>query len=315
VERAALGSQIPFGTNNNTVDIFSSDRQPGPDDGHRTPFFAAVSPGFFDALHYRLLSGRDFTRRDDANSPHVTIINEVLAQQLWPGADPLGKRMRIREGGPTATVIGVVAKAKYIFLNEAYREFLYLPLSQEATRQTTIFVRTRTEPSATATALRTTIAQLDPEVVPFAMRTMPDHLRDGIAFFFVRIGATLAGAIGVLGLLQTLVGLYGVLSYAVAQRSREFGIRMALGAQANHVVQAVLREGSILVAAGLAFGLLLAFSLTRLMSGMLIGISPTDAVSFVGSAALLAALALVSSYIPARRASRLVPTSALRADG
>jgi putative ABC transport system permease protein len=315
VERVALGNHIPFGGNNNTVDVFVDDRPPGADDGHYTPWFGRVSPGYFETLGFRMRSGRDFVRGDVAGAPPVAIINEALGETLWPGQDPLGKRLRLREDGPEATVVGVIANAKYLFLNEAPRPFLYIPVAQEMTRATTLFLRTSADPSSIASAVRTTFRQIDEEVVPFNMRSMPDHLRDGLAYFFVRIGATLAGAIGVLGLLQTLVGLYGVLSYAVVQRSREFGIRMALGAQAAHVVRSVMREGSILVSAGLVVGLVLAYSLTRLMGGLLIGISPSDVVAYAGSAALLVILALVSSYIPARRASRLVPTSALRSDG
>ena len=315
IEGAALGTRIPFGSSNDIVDVFGEDRQARADDGHRTPFFAAISPGFLGLLKYRLRSGREFEPRDDANAPRVAIVNEALAGQLWPGEDALGKQMRLRQDGPMATVVGVAVNAKYIFLNEAPREFVYLPLAQETSRAVTIFVRTRAEPSATASALRSTISGMDVEVVPFGMSTLADHLRNGIAYFFVRIAATLAGAIGVLGLLQTLVGLYGVLSYAVAQRSREIGIRMALGAQAADVVRSVLRDGSILIAGGLFAGLLLAFSLTRLMGGLLIGVSATDAVAYAGSAVLLTVLALLSSYIPARRAAKLVPTRALRADG
>jgi ABC-type antimicrobial peptide transport system permease subunit len=148
----------------------------------------------------------------------------------------------------------------------------------------------------------------------YGVRTMQAHLDQGIAFFFIHIGATLATAIGMLGLLQTIVGLYGVLSYAVAQRAREIGIRMALGAGRGDVVGGVLRQGSVLVGAGLLVGLGLAVALTRVMRGLFVGVSPADLLPYVGSIAIVVVLSLISAWLPANRAARVAPASALRSD-
>jgi ABC-type antimicrobial peptide transport system permease subunit len=162
--------------------------------------------------------------------------------------------------------------------------------------------------------LRRAIADIDPNILVVGMRSMVTHLEKGIALFFVNIGATLAAAIGLLGLLQTVVGLYGVLSYTVAQRAKEFGIRQALGAKAGTIVGQIVRQGTTLCAVGLALGLAIALVLTRAMSSLLYGVSPTDAIAFGGAVMTAGTVALLSCYLPACRASKVAPATALRAD-
>ncbi len=199
-----------------------------------------------------------------------------------------------------------------MFLNETPRPFLYLPLTQRTASPVTLHLRTTVPPMSLAAGTRAAIHAMDPELLVYDVKTMAIHLRDGIGLFFVRMGATLAGAVGLLGLAQTLVGLFGVLSYAVSQRTREIGIRLALGATARDVVRNVLGQGALLVALGLAVGLALSLALTRLMSSLLFGISAWDVTAYASASLVLAALGLVSCYLPARRAAKLEPSMALR---
>ena len=163
-------------------------------------------------------------------------------------------------------------------------------------------------------SVRSAVAAVNPSILLYGVRTMATHLDQGIALFFVNMGATLATAIGLLGLLQTIVGLYGVLSYSVAQRSKEFGIKMALGARSGMMIREVLRQSAALVAVGIVVGGALALGLTRLMGSVLVGVSPTDALAYGGALLLVSALAMASSYIPAWRASRVAPAVVVRGD-
>lgn len=315
VERAALGTHIPLQGNYNTRNLFIDDRPAQAPDGVSAVGTASVTPGYIAALGLRLLAGRDFVTRDDSASQRVVIVNRALADALWPGLDPLGQQVRLAKDGPPVQVIGVVGNAHYILLGEQPRQFVYLPLAQEPSRLSFMVVKTRAaDASAIAADVRRVVHKVNPSFLLYGVRTMGAHLDQGIALFFVNTGATLATAIGLLGLLQTIVGLYGVLSYGVAQRSREIGIKLALGARTTLVIRDVLGQGSRLVGLGLVGGALLAFALTRVMSSLLYGVSPTDAIAFGGSLLVVGALAFVSSYIPAWRASRVPPASAIRGD-
>lgn len=315
VERAALGTHIPLQGNYNTRTLFIDDRPAQAPEGVSTVGSASVTPEYIAALGLRLLAGRDFAGRDDSTSQRVVIVNKALAEALWPGLDPLGQHVRLEKGGPPVQVVGVVGNAHYILLGEQPRQFAYFPLAQQPSRVSFMVVKTRaSDPSSLTADVRRAVHEVNPSLLIYGVRTMGAHLDQGIALFFVNIGATLATAIGMLGLLQTIVGLYGVLSYAVAQRSREISIKLALGARTTVVIREVLGQGTLLVGIGLVGGALLAFALTRAMSSLLYGISPTDAIAFGGSVLVVGALAFVSSYIPAWRASRVPPASAIRGD-
>jgi putative ABC transport system permease protein len=314
VEAAALGSQISFSGSYETRKVFVDERPAAAPDGLLTTGTANVTSDFFRVLGARLIAGRDFSDRDDSTATPVAIVNRAAAETLWPGRDPVGQQLRLTSDGPAVQVVGVVDNMKYLFVNESGRPFVYLPLAQHPETMTFTIVRTLGDPSAITPAVRAAVAEVDPGILLYGVRTMQAHLLQGIAFFFVRIAATLATAIGVLGLLQTIVGLYGVLSYAVAQRSREIGIRLALGARRGEVVAGVMREGSLLVGAGLVVGLGLALSLTRVMRGLLVGVSPSDLLAYAGSIVVVVILSTISAWLPANRASRVAPASALRSD-
>lgn len=313
-EAAALGNHVPFTGNFMTRSVYIDERPAAAPEGSMTVGYASVTPDFLKVLGIRMLGGRDFTERDDAAAAPVALINRVAAEALWPGRDPLGRQFRTSMDGPVVQIVGLIDDVKYLFVNEEARPFIYFPLAQEPATMTFAVVRTRAEPSSMTPALRAAIADVNPNILMYAVRTMRAHLDQGIAFFFVRIGATLATAIGILGLLQTIVGLYGVLSYAVVQKSKEIGIRMALGAGRGEVVGGVLRQGSVLVGLGLLIGGGLAVSLTQVMRGFFFGVSRGDVMPYLGSMAVVVVLAFISAWLPANRAARVAPASALRSD-
>ncbi len=315
VQHVGLGSHVPLGGNNNGRHLFVDTRPAGAPQGMLMSFYARVSPDFVPALGLRLREGRDFLPTDDDTSPPVAIVNRALAEVLWPGERALGRRFRLEEQGPEVEVVGVIDNAQYLLLGEAPRPFVYFPIRQQAQKQTFIFMRTRSEdPLATVPDLRRVIGDIDPNILITGTRSMATHLDHGIALFFVNMAATLATAIGLLGLMQTIVGLYGVLAYTVAQRTREFGIRQALGASTGSIITQVLRQGGALCGIGLIAGLAIAVALTRSMSSLLYGVSPLDALAFGGALLVVGLVALVSSYLPARRASRVAPATAIRAE-
>ncbi|MBK8247292.1 MAG: ABC transporter permease [Gemmatimonadetes bacterium] len=315
VEAVGLGSHIPLGGNNYGRNLYLDTRPTAAPQGMFQTFYATVSPGYIPALGLRLREGRDLLPTDDDAAPRVAVVNRALAEALWPGEGALGKRFRLDEQGPEVEVVGLIENAQYLLLGEAPRPFAYFPIRQSYRQQTFIFVRTRPDdPLAAVPDLRRVVTEINPSILLSGTRSMATHLDHGIALFFVNMGATLATAIGLLGLLQTVVGLYGVLSYTVAQRAREFGIRQALGASAGSIVGQVLRQGSVLCGTGIAAGLAIAIVLTRSMSSLLYGVSPLDALAFGGALLIVGVVAFASSYLPARRASRVAPATAIRAE-
>jgi predicted permease len=315
VEAVGLGTHLPMGGNNSGRDLYIDSRPAAAPDGAYQAWYGLVSPGYLTAMGFRLRSGRHFTDDDDTDAPRVAIVNRVAADAMWPGENAIGKRFRLSEGGAEVEVVGLVDNAQYLLLGEQPRPFAYFPLRQMPSQQTFIVTRTRSQdPLSAAPDVRRVLRDIDPNILVSGVRSMANHLDNGLALFFINVGATLATAIGLLGLLQTVVGLYGVLSYTVAQRTREFGIRQALGASTSAIIGGVLRQGSVLCGVGLAIGGVLAFALTRLLASMLYGVSPTDAVTFGGAVVVVGSVALISSYLPAWRASRVAPATAIRTE-
>lgn len=315
VERAALGTFIPMSGNFSTRNVFVDDRPPQAPNGFTNVGWARITPGFVATLGMRLQRGRDLAPTDDSASAGVALVNRAVAEALWPGRDAVGGRFRLAKDGPVIEVVGVVDNANVVMIGEQPRPMIFLPLRQHPSHHTYVATKGRgTDPSALAGDVRAAVASVDPKTLVYGVRTMADHLDQGIALFFVNIGATLATAIGILGLLQTIVGLYGVLSYSVAQRAKEFGIRMALGAQSGAMIRTVLRHSARLVVAGLVLGGIMTLVLTRAMGSVLVGVSPTDALAYGGALVVVAAMALLSSYIPAWRASRVPPAVVVRGD-
>ncbi|HSE96713.1 MAG TPA: ABC transporter permease, partial [Blastocatellia bacterium] len=312
VESATMSRNVPFGYNNSLYDIFIEERGSTPEDQKESLFATVVGQRFFETLGVPIQQGRDFTENDNEAAPKVAIINRAMAEKLWPGSDALGRRFRLEKDGPQVQVIGVAGDWQYLFLGEEPRPFFFLPAAQNYRDDMTFYLKTNRDAAAVAAAARTAVRELDSEIPVYDVKTMHSHLRDGRALLFVRLGATLATVFGVLAMTLSVIGLYGVISYTVAQRTHEIGIRMALGAGYRDVLRLIISKGLVLTLAGLAIGIGAALAITRVMSSLLYGVSPTDLATFVIIPVALAAVSLLASYIPARRATRVDPMVALR---
>ncbi|HLP00922.1 MAG TPA: ABC transporter permease [Opitutaceae bacterium] len=311
VEEAALASWFPLGLAGcKGWDVNPEGYQRSPGD-EQTFEYAIVSPRYFATMRIPLLAGRDFTDADDANAPGAAIVNEELARRFWPGQDPLGRRFRT--GGVWRTIVGVAQTGKYNRVDERPRPFFYLPYQQGVPDlDLGICVRTKGDPAAYAPALRRVLRELDPAVE--VQQAVPLALHSGLALLPQRLAVILLVLLGAVALGLAAMGVYAVMAYTVSQRTREFGVRMALGAQAVNVVRQVLRQGLGLTAAGVAIGLCLAAGITRLLAAFLFGVSPFDPFVFLGVPLVLAAVAGLACWLPARRATQVDPMIALRAD-
>jgi len=310
VEAVSLAEMIPLGfsSQRGSVEVEGRESQPGEDNEYN---FNTVSPDYFKTMNIPLVAGRDFTVSDREGAPGVVVVNEAFARLFWPNQNPLGKRLS-REGaeGPFLEVIGVARDAKYNTLGEDTLPFFYQPFWQNYRAEMTLQVRTAGDPRQMLTPVRNEIRVLDKNMPVSNARTLNEHLSG--ALLLPRIGAGFLGAFGSLALLLASVGLFGVMSYSVARRTREIGIRMALGARNRDVLELVLHEAMTLVIVGVVVGLIASFALTRVMTSLLYGVSATDPLTFAGVAVLLVGVALAASYIPARRASKVDPMIALR---
>jgi predicted permease len=274
-----------------------------------------VGSDYFRTLDIPLVAGRSFTDHDTETSRGVVIVNQVLADQLWPGQDPLTQRLSVKSPeGPFLDVVGVAKTSVYNLPGETPSPFLYLPSSQSYRGLQTLHVHTEAEPSALVGTIRAEIHSRDPDMGLFDVRTMRTHLREGKAALLFQLGSGLVGSFGLIGLLLACVGLYGVMSYWVTQRVHDIGVRMALGATPRDVLGLVLRQGVTLAAIGIALGLLGAFALTRSFANLLVGIGPTDPLTFTFVSLLLALVAVGSAYVPARRATGVDPMVALQTE-
>jgi predicted permease len=275
--------------------------------------FNAVSETYFDTLKIPIARGRAFTERDTEDTPRVVIVNQTLAARLWPNQDPIGKRFRVGAAdAPFAQVVGVARDSKYVVVFEGSLPHFYLPLRQHFTSMRVLQVRSVVAPESLAVQVQREIQALDSDMPVSDLRTMRQSLAGGMGFMLFRLGATQAGALGVLGLLLAMIGVYGVVSYGATQRTHEIGIRMALGAYRADILQLILRQGLVLVAVGIAGGVLGALALARLTRRLLVLVSGSDPGTYVVITLLLAAIALAACYIPARRAMRVDPMVALR---
>ena len=257
-----------------------------------------------------LLRGRDFRLLDSENAAKVIIVNETMAQKFWPNADPLGQIFS--DGAGNYEVVGVARNTKYRDLREAPRMTMYLPLAQDYSPVMNLLLRTTLPPTDLIAPLRRQLGALDPALPVFNIRTLPEHI--GRALYVERMQSLLLALFGSLALALTAVGLYGVMSYTVTQRTREIGIRMALGAQRQMLTRMFLQHGLVLTAIGVVFGLAAAAVLMRLMSSLLFNVRPVDPVTYTAVSAGLMATALLASYLPSRRAATIDPVDALRAE-
>jgi predicted permease len=282
----------------------------------------AATPGYFQAMQIPLVRGRLLNDADDLNAPLVAVVDANFVHRFWPHGDPIGQRVAI-DAIPNVkpqtprwrTIVGVVGHVKHYALDVEGREQIYLPHAQPlfgtfAPREMTLAVRTSLDPASVTSAVRDQVFAMDKELPPYNIATMEQLISNSVAQ--PRLNLSLLVAFAVLALALAAVGVYGVMAYAVTQRTHEFGIRMALGARPADVLKQVFLEGSRLAALGLALGLLAALALTRLMASLLFDVKPGDPLTFGVAAAVLTLVALAACYIPARRATGVDPMTALR---
>jgi len=275
--------------------------------------FTSVDEEFFAAAGIPLLEGRTFNSDDRVDGLPVAVINEAMAQRFWPGARALGRTVQVEvPGWPDVTVVGVVGTAKIHSLGEAPTPFIYLPYSQEYNAWVSFLAVSRGDPEASARELYRLARERLPDVIITSSTTLEEHI--GIMLILRRLPALLSGVFAIIALGLAVLGLYGVVSYAVARRGREMGIRISLGADPSSIVSLQLRRGMRLVVAGGVIGLIAAALAARGMAGFLFGVSSSDPLTFVAVAVVLGSVALLAAYIPARRASRICPMDVLRRD-
>ena len=309
---AAVCSDVPFLSGGNRSDGFTVSGHAAKGDPSVVADLYMVTPGYFGALGIPALAGSDFSR-ETANRPRVAVINKAFADRLFGGTDPIGQR--IDGGGRSYQIIGVVGNAKSRTLGEDTRPTLYRSLDQSIANDPsmmgyTLIVHTRGNPAGIAEALRREVYRSDPTMAVYNLETMDEHVR--AAYTLPRVAAMLFGIFGGIALLLATMGLYGVMSFAVARRTREIGIRMAMGARPAAVLRLVLCRGMALTFTALALGWPAAWMLAKLSSSFLYGIKPHDAMTFTFVPAILALVALFAAWIPARRAACINPTQALR---
>ena len=314
VQAVALTSTLPVSCNCNTNWIrFVGKPYSGE---HNEVNYRAVTPEFFSTIHAKLLSGRFLTESDDASKPHVSIVNKTLAQKYFPGEDPIGKKYGDTELSPKSLreIVGVVDDVRDGSLDAALWPAEYVPFKQNTDSSFYAVVRTSQDERSLLPTLVSAVRQVDPALGTLEEMSMNDKISDSPTAYLHRSSAWLVGGFAGLALVLGVVGLYGVIAYSVSQRTREIGVRMALGAQRTSVYQLVLSEAGRLTAIGITLGLAGAIAGAMLMRGLLFGVSSWDVPTLAGVATLLGASALLASYIPARRAARVDPIVALRCE-
>jgi putative ABC transport system permease protein len=316
VEAAGAISTLPLGgggTDSNFIIEGRPEAPPGEEDP--VAWYSSVTPAYFRAMGIKLIKGRLFTEQDRADSAGAVIIAETLARRYFPGEEPLGKRIGNRTGPGQIQwreIVGVVADVKHFGLETTARPTMYLPHGQSPARLMILTIRAASDPMNLAGAVRSQVASLDSNLAVSNIRTMEQVVAESVAA--PRFTLLLLGIFAGLALILAGVGIYGVMSYSVTQRTHEIGLRMALGAGASDVLKLVVGQGAVLALIGVAIGLAGAYGVTRLMSTLLFNVSATDPLTFVSIALLLVGVALAASFIPARKASKVDPMAALRCE-
>jgi putative ABC transport system permease protein len=313
VVSVAAVTTVPV-SGNDMIFSFEVDGQPPrPPDQAVSANWYSVSPGYFETMGLPLMAGRAFTAADAAASPRVAIINQTFARRMFPGEDPLGRRLRMGIDGTVAReIVGVVGDVRHYGLDSAVTMQMYEPYAQIAFDEMTFLVRTSGDPGAIAGESRRAVLSVDPEQPVTSTRTLTGIIAESTAqrrFTLVLLSAFAAAA-----LLLAAVGVYGVIAFAVSQRTHEIGVRMALGAERRAILGLVLRQGMTMVLAGVAAGLAGALALSRLARALLYGVGATDPPTYALTATLLCLVAFAATYLPARRATRVEPTTALRCE-
>ncbi|HEX8279927.1 MAG TPA: ABC transporter permease, partial [Chthoniobacterales bacterium] len=314
VDSAAVASNLPLTYSGDSMPIGIEGRPDPTPDQMPDVILRVVSPGYFTTMGIPLVQGRDFTEQDKAEAVRVVVITEKTARHFWPGENPIGKRLKpgsSASSAPWREIVGVVKDVRQNDFVAEPKMQMYMPHEQVGSfAPNALVVRTKVDPLSLASTVRAQIWAIDKDQPVSDIRTMDEILSEAVAR--QRFSMLLLSVFATLALVLAAVGIYGVMSYSVAQRTREIGIRMALGAQRSDVLKMTVAQGLKLVGIGLAIGLAVAFVLTRVMASLLFGISATDPVTFISIALVLALVAVLASYIPAVRAMRVDPMVALR---
>jgi predicted permease len=306
VAHAALVRLVPFDGMRGGTDVVVPGNEPLQVD------FNAVSPGYFETVGVPLLGGREFAERDAASAPPVAIVNDLFAARFWPGENPLGKQFALRRPPRMVTVVGVARDTQRRTYRDTSRPGFYVPSAQHYFGEMSLVVRTARAAALMVAPVRREIQALDPAMPLSGIETMEARLDDSLSQ--ERLTAALATGLGLLALVLAAIGIYGVLSFSVARRTREIGIRMALGARSGGVAWMVLRESLLLAAAGIAIGASGALALGRLAAALLFGVTANDPITFGATGIVLASVAAAAALAPAWRASTLDPAATLRSE-
>jgi putative ABC transport system permease protein len=315
VESAAVANYIPLSLNYNSRNTFIEGKPAQRGENVPTAMNASAGPGYFKTMGTPVLQGREFTDADHEKTEQVAVVNEYFVRRMMPElqstAEAVGKRFSFHSsGGPFIRIVGVAQGGKYFNIAEDPRPFVWTPLSQDYESNGILVVRTKGNPEALFGAVRSQVQSLDPNLPLFDVKTFTEHMK--FALFPAKVAATVLGVFGLVALMLAAIGVYGITSYAVSQRTHEIGVRMALGAQMGDVLRLVLSHGLKLTIVGAALGLFGAFLATRTITSVLYGVSATDPLTFGGVSLLLIGVALVACYVPARRATKVEPLIALR---
>jgi macrolide transport system ATP-binding/permease protein len=311
VRSVALGEHVPLGVTSSSKNVVIEGYEMPRGQQSLSILVNSVDERYFGVMQIPVLSGRQFQSSDTPSSVAVAIVNEIMAQTYWPKRSPIGGRIQM--GKKTLEVVGVAKNIKYRDLTEHPQPFLYLPFSQQYESLMTLHVETAVDPATLAGPVLAEIRQLDPATPVQDVQTLQHFFQEG-ALFGNRLVTQVVAVIGLFGLLLAITGLYGVIAYSVSRRTREIGIRMAIGADPGSVARMVLRQGMLLTSIGAAIGLALSLLASQVLGSLLVGVSATDPGVYVGVPLLLAAISLLACYIPARRAARVDPLLALRQD-
>jgi predicted permease len=314
VQSASVATIVPLGDSVQGDDI----TLPGQETqrGEQTPHadYNAVSPDYFKTMRIGVLQGRDFLQSDTESSPHVALINEAMAERFWHGVNPIGRNFkRAGDQEPDIEIIGVVRNSRADDPYSPYSPAFYLPISQAYSPAQTLQIRTQGAPQTIAPKVLAVIRDIAPTAPVLGMRTMTDAVNNGAnGLLLFNLGAQLTAVLGVLGLTLAVVGIYGVMAYAVGQRTQEIGLRMALGAEPTTILWMVSRQGLAIVGFGLALGLVIAIAVSHLVGDFLVGVGATDPLTYTAVSLLLSLAALAACYLPVSKAMRVDPMVALR---
>ena len=315
VKSSVVASYVPLSLNYSSNTIYVEGQPSERGANVPTAMVGAVGPGYFETLNTPLLEGREFTALDTDKSPKVLVVNETFVRRLMPflqtTRDAIGRRISFNgTDGPFVQIVGVVQTGKYFNIAEDSRSFVWRPLFQRYQNSATLIVRTNGDPESMISAVRNEVRSIDANLPLYEVKTLTEHLR--FALFPPRVAATVFAVFGLVALMLAAMGIYGITSYAVAQRTHEIGIRMALGAQLRDVLRLVISHGVKLTLLGVAIGLIGAYVVTRAITSLLYGVSATDPLTFGIVSAALVIVAVLACYIPARRATKVDPLVALR---